>query len=115
MARIEQDRVDALILDLGLPDCDGLEVLGELRDRGQAVPVIVITARSNPEDRTIALARGASEFFRKPFPLADIRSALQRRVAHTVGPAWYHRWVRAKGGKRREARTGTMACTHSRA
>ncbi len=81
LARIERGGVDAQILDLGLPDRDGLNVLSELRDRGRAVPVIIITARSNPEDRTAAFAMGASDFFRKPFPLADIRSALQRCLA----------------------------------
>lgn len=87
LARIEQGGVDAQILDLGLPDRDGLNVLSELRDRGRAVPVIIITARSNSEDRTAAFAMGASDFFRKPFPLADIRSALQRCLSPTDPPA----------------------------
>ncbi len=86
LARIERGGVDAQILDLGLPDCDGLDVLRELRDRGRAMPVIVITARSNPEDRKAAFAMGAQDFFRKPFPLADIQSALQRCVPRTARP-----------------------------
>lgn len=83
--RIERGGIDVQILDLGLPDCDGLDVLRELRNRGQAVPVIVITARSNPEDRTAALALGACDFFRKPFPLADVREAVRRCVTEPAG------------------------------
>ncbi len=86
LARIERGGVAVQILDLGLPDCDGLDVLRELRDRGISVPAIVITARSNPEDRTVALTLGARDFFRKPFPLADVRSAVHGCMEQPVRP-----------------------------
>lgn len=81
LARMEQGGVDAQILDLGLPDIDGLDVLRILRDRASAVPVIVITARADPSHRTSALALGATEYLRKPFPLRDLLAAVQACVA----------------------------------
>ncbi len=76
--RIEQGGVDVQILDLGLPDLDGLEVLRILRDRGSQIPTIVITARGDPVHRTTALRLGAADYLRKPFPLRDLIAAVRR-------------------------------------
>lgn len=81
LARMAQGGIDAQILDLGLPDIDGLDVLRILRDQGNAVPVIVITARADPGHRTSALALGATEYLRKPFPLRDLLASVQACVA----------------------------------
>lgn len=86
LARIEQGGVDVQILDLGLPDIDGLEVLRTLRKQGVMLPVIVITARSDPADRTVAIGLGVTEFFRKPFPLADLLGAVRASALHQVSP-----------------------------
>jgi DNA-binding response OmpR family regulator len=71
---------DLVMLDLGLPDIDGLDVLRTLRDRGAEVPVIVLTARTEASDRTEALRLGAVEYLTKPLPfpevLGSVRSSL---------------------------------------
>jgi two-component system response regulator QseB len=83
IARIEAGGVDLLLLDLGLPDIDGLDVLRVLRTRGLAVPVIVITARSDPRDREAALELGARAYLTKPFAWAGVWAAVRRcLVAH---------------------------------
>lgn len=61
-----------MLLDLGLPDTDGLNVLRELRESGCRVPVVVVTSRSDPADRAMAENLGVSGYIVKPFPLADL-------------------------------------------
>jgi two-component system KDP operon response regulator KdpE len=72
-----------LLLDLGLPDLDGLEVLRRMRAAGSDVPVVVVTSRSDPGDRQEATALGVHGYIVKPFPLADLLQA----VESAVGPA----------------------------
>jgi DNA-binding response OmpR family regulator len=76
IARTEAGGVDLLLLDLGLPDIDGLDVLRALHERGIAVPVIVITARSDPRDRAAALDLGVRAYFTKPFAWSDVWTAV---------------------------------------
>jgi two-component system, OmpR family, response regulator len=86
---IEQGAVgfDLVILDLGLPDMDGLEVIARLRNEGLRAPIIVLTARGDVVDRVEGLDRGADDYLAKPFAfdelLARIRAqvrALERRL-----------------------------------
>jgi DNA-binding response OmpR family regulator len=63
---------DLLILDLGLPDVDGLSVLRELRRRGERMPVIVLTARDDLTDKVEGLDAGASDYVTKPFKLDEL-------------------------------------------
>lgn len=75
---------DLAILDLGLPDRDGMSLLRELRDRHDAVPVLVLTARDALEDRVAGLEAGADDYLLKPFELDELVArlrALLRRVA----------------------------------
>jgi len=81
IARIDDGGIDVQLLDLGLPDIDGLEVLRKLRDQGEQVPVIVITARSDPGDRDAALALGVVEYLTKPFAWAQLWAAIEECVA----------------------------------
>lgn len=79
---------DAAILDLGLPDGDGLEVLGEVRRRGGAVPVLILTARDAVEDRVMGLDAGADDYLTKPFAMAELvarTKALLRRPGQALG------------------------------
>jgi DNA-binding response OmpR family regulator len=81
---------DVVLLDLGLPDVDGLQVLGMLRAVSN-VPVIVITARDGDDDMVRALDRGADDYIVKPFGIdqvdARIRAVLRRSgSAAAVGP-----------------------------
>ncbi len=75
---------DLILLDLGLPDRDGLEVLRELRRRGDATPVIILTARDEIQDRVIGLNAGADDYIVKPFDLDEVTARMRsvlRRVA----------------------------------
>jgi DNA-binding response OmpR family regulator len=81
-AALATGQYDLVLLDLGLPGKDGLEILRSLRMRRQAMPVIVITARDAVESRIAGLDAGADDYIVKPFDLdelaARIRSALRR-------------------------------------
>ncbi|HVC51965.1 MAG TPA: response regulator transcription factor [Stellaceae bacterium] len=81
---------DAVILDLGLPDADGIEVLTEMRERGDATPVLVLTARGSVRDRVCGLQSGADDYLVKPFALEELVARLQalmRRPGHLLGIA----------------------------
>lgn len=74
---------DLVILDLGLPDMDGLDVAREIRNRGQGVPIIILTARAEELDMVVGLDAGADDYVTKPFRLAELLArvrALLRRV-----------------------------------
>ena len=77
---------DLVILDLALPDGDGLEILRALRDAGSRVPVLCLTARGQETDKVMGLGSGADDYVTKPFGLAELFAriaALLRRA----GPA----------------------------
>ena len=79
---------DAAILDLGLPDGDGLRLLKELRGRGNPVPVLVLTARDAVEHRVSGLDAGADDYLVKPFAMAELvarAKALLRRPGGALG------------------------------
>jgi DNA-binding response OmpR family regulator len=81
--------VSLVILDLGLPDLDGLEVLESLRERGATVPVLVLSARGRVDDRVKGLDLGADDYLAKPFAfeelLARIRANLRPRADVSPG------------------------------
>lgn len=68
---------DLLILDLGLPKLDGLEVLKRLRRRGQTLPVLILTARDGLEDRVAGLDLGANDYITKPFDLPELKARIR--------------------------------------
>lgn len=68
--------LDVMVLDLGLPDRDGLEVLAELRIRRISLPVLVLTARDSASARTAALDLGAANYLVKPFAFTDLIAKL---------------------------------------
>jgi len=74
---------DAMILDLGVPTIDGLQLLQRLRDGGSELPVLVLTARGSVGDRIAGLNVGADDYLAKPFDLGELQArlnALLRRV-----------------------------------
>jgi DNA-binding response OmpR family regulator len=81
LERIVAGGVAVQILDLGLPDIDGLELLRELNERGAAVPTVVVTARSDPRYRVQAQKLGAQTYITKPFAWADLLAAVRAEVA----------------------------------
>ena len=78
-----QEDFDLIILDVGLPDIDGFEVLQQLRGQGVGTPVIMLTARSSVADRVAGLEGGADDYMTKPFGVMELISrvkALLRRA-----------------------------------
>lgn len=77
---------DLAILDLGLPDGDGLELLAQLRRRGLDTPVLILTARDGVEDRIRGLDSGADDYLAKPFALGELEARV-RALARRRGAA----------------------------
>jgi two-component system KDP operon response regulator KdpE len=75
---------DLLILDLGLPDLDGFEVIRQLRDFGSSIPIVVLSSRTDEKGKVQALDLGADDYVTKPFGidelLARTRTALRHRL-----------------------------------
>ena len=81
-------RYEAVILDLGLPDGDGLKLLRDMRQRGDSTPVLVTTARHGLEDRVRGLREGADDYLPKPFSVEELVARLQallRRPSNFIG------------------------------
>jgi len=81
--RTEPSPFDVVILDVMLPDKDGFTVMSEMRQSGQFVPTLMLTARGHPDDVLLGFAAGADDYLTKPFELsiltARIRGLLRRR------------------------------------
>ena len=79
--------IDLIVLDIGLPRLDGLEVCRRIRSSGQAVPVLILTARADEVDTVIGLDAGADDYVTKPFRLAEllarVRALLRRGASET--------------------------------
>jgi len=88
-ARLESQRPDLLVLDLMLPGDDGLTLLRRLRDGGDDLPVLMLTARGDAVDRIIGLEQGADDYLAKPFLprelTARIEAVLRRRGSGPAG------------------------------
>ncbi|MCE4557707.1 response regulator transcription factor [Roseateles cellulosilyticus] len=72
--------LDAVLLDLSLPDGNGLQLLREARGRGDRTPVLVLTARNRTEERIAGLDAGADDYLGKPFDLAEVEARLRALV-----------------------------------
>jgi DNA-binding response OmpR family regulator len=87
-AALAANPYDAVILDLGLPDGDGLALLRHMRARRNAVPVLVLTARDAVEERVAGLDSGADDYLIKPFAISEVIArikALLRRPEGALG------------------------------
>jgi two-component system, OmpR family, response regulator len=74
------DDVDIVVLDLGLPDIDGLEVLRSLREAWASLPVVILTARGDIDDRVAGLDLGADDYVPKPFSIDELAARLRARL-----------------------------------
>jgi len=77
LAEIARSEPDAVVLDIGLPDVDGLEVCRRLRDTGDRVPVLMLTARDAIADRIDGLDAGADDYLVKPFDVGELQARLR--------------------------------------
>src|SRR5918994_5135850 len=79
---------DLVVLDLGLPDMDGLDVARAIRNQGLTTPVLVLTARADEVDLVVGLDAGADDYVTKPFRLAEllarVRALLRRRTGDVL-------------------------------
>src|SRR5689334_20203173 len=77
-----RETFDAIVLDLMLPDMDGLEVCRQIRRRGSTIPILMLTARGDAMDRVVGLEMGGDDYLPKPFEprelLARLRAVLRR-------------------------------------
>ena len=78
---------DTILLDLNLPDKDGIDILKYLRSTGVDTPVIIITARDEIEDRALGLDLGADDYLTKPFQLLELRARVQAVIRRFNGRA----------------------------
>jgi len=72
---------DVVMLDVMLPGIDGFTVIGELRQKGQFIPTLMLTARNHPDDVLRGFTAGADDYLTKPFELAMLLARLRRPVA----------------------------------
>jgi two-component system response regulator QseB len=90
---LKSESYDLLVLDLGLPRLAGMEVLTRLRERGQALPVLILTAHDATGDKIAGLDGGADDYLVKPIGLAELAArvrALARRAAGRAAPLLRH-------------------------
>jgi two-component system OmpR family response regulator len=93
VAAAQREHLDLMILDVGLPGMDGFEVVRRLRAVGQAVPVLLLTARDAVGDRVHGLDLGADDYMAKPFAMPELAArvrALIRRSGTQTGPQVVH-------------------------
>ena len=84
---LRYQRYDLILLDLGLPDWDGTELLAWLRNKGDKVPVLVVTARSAISDRIAALDLGADDYLIKPFDAEEMEARIRALLRRVQGEA----------------------------
>ncbi|MCW2844082.1 MAG: response regulator receiver [Nocardioides sp.] len=80
------DPVEVVILDLGLPDFDGLEVCRRAREAGYEGAIMIVTARAGELDRVVGLDYGADDYLAKPFGLAELQARVRALLRRTTGP-----------------------------
>ena len=82
---LEAGNYDALILDIMMPKLNGLEVLRRLRERGDPIPVLLLTARSEVEDKVTGLDSGANDYLTKPFSTAELMARIRAMTRSQAG------------------------------
>jgi len=83
LRQLADQPADAIVLDVGLPGIDGLEVCRRLRDAGDRTPVLMLTARETVDDRVAGLDAGADDYLVKPFALRELQARLRALLRRT--------------------------------
>lgn len=86
LERAARGDFDLVLLDVGLPTMDGIEVLRRLRAQGSVVPVIMLTARSSTRDTVDGLDAGASDYVTKPFTFEELLARVRSRLRESAAP-----------------------------
>jgi two-component system KDP operon response regulator KdpE len=84
MAAIGAGGVDVMLLDLGLPDRDGLDIISQLRASGNATPIVVLSARDDERGKVGALDLGADDYVTKPFGMSELVARLRTALRHRL-------------------------------
>ncbi len=79
---LERDRPEVVLLDLGLPDLDGLEVIRRVRGAGRKVPIVVLSSRGDERGKVQALDLGADDYVTKPFGMAELVARIRTALRH---------------------------------
>ena len=114
---LDQETFDLVVLDLGLPGRDGCDILAHLRNRQVLVPVLVLTARDEVEERVRCLDLGADDYLIKPFDLGELLArlrALRRRYAGRTELAIHYRDLCLDPSARRVTRAGVEVALSTR-
>jgi two-component system KDP operon response regulator KdpE len=82
--RLSERSVDLIVLDLGLPDQDGMNLLAALRNAKDLTPIVVLTARDNEASKVLALDLGADDYVTKPFGVAELLARIRSALRHGV-------------------------------
>ncbi len=84
LAAAAREPADVMLLDLGLPDGDGFEVIRALRAGGSALPIVVLSARDDERGKVAALDLGADDYVTKPFGMAELVARLRTAMRHAL-------------------------------
>lgn len=83
---LSREACDALVLDVGLPDGNGMDFAAELREAGEDIPIVMLTARDSVPDRIEGLRRGADDYVCKPFEMGELLARLRALLRRARGP-----------------------------
>lgn len=103
----ETESFDAVILDLGLPVVDGLSILRGWRRSGKVMPVLILTARGNWNERVEGIDAGADDYLAKPFHVEELQARLRALIRRSQGQASV---VLQYGPVSLDTRTGEVSC-----
>jgi two-component system KDP operon response regulator KdpE len=84
IAEVEARRPNAILLDLGLPDIGGIEVIRTLRGRGDKTPIVVLSSRGDEAAKVVALDLGADDYVTKPFGIAELMARIRAALRHRL-------------------------------
>jgi two-component system KDP operon response regulator KdpE len=84
LAMLRRNAIDLIVLDLGMPGTDGFEILGKIRAAGSAIPIIVLSVRTDEAGKVKALDMGADDYVTKPFGIDELLARIRAAVRHRL-------------------------------